>query len=213
MTNSALIIVDMQNDFVENGALPVKNGKDIISNINNLIDISKQKRFLILASKDYHPEMHISFAENKDFYHNSTFQKYLDKQKEFWPAHCVVGSEGSEFCWELNSKEIKNIFYKGTDLFFDAYSVFNNDSSLQKHHYKLDNYLKHNNISTLYVCGLTMDFCVLHTCLDAIKYGYKVFLITDATKMYDESKLQETIEIYKKNGIHLITTKEFKNAK
>ena len=211
MFKTALLIVDMQNDFVEGGSLPVVGGKSIIPVINDIINISKVRGYHILASKDYHPEMHISFEENKIFYENKAFDSFLKKQTEFWPPHCVIGSGGSEFCWELNTRYINRIFYKGTILLSDAYSVFHNDISLDKNNYSFNGYLKHFNIQRLFVCGLTMDYCVLNTCKDAKKAGYDVYLITDATKMVDESKRKEIEKVYQSIGVHLINFNIFKN--
>ncbi|WP_042334675.1 isochorismatase family protein [Borreliella burgdorferi] len=163
MENSALILIDIQNDFLESGTLPVSNSNEIISLINQLQNYFKN----IIATKDWHCKNHVSFSNNKN--------------GGIWPEHCVKNTWGSEFPNDLNTKRIKKVFFKGTDQYYDSYSGFYDDC-IKKKQTGLQLYLKNNSINTLFITGLALDFCVKETILDAINLGFRVYLITDATR-------------------------------
>lgn len=156
----ALILVDLQNDFFEGGSLGIKDSNKIIVVINKLIDIFNENHDLIIATKDYHPKNHISF--------------------NYFNPHCIQNTKGSKIHKDINIKNINKIIYKGQNIDVDSYSgFFDNDG---KNKTELDEYLKENNIKTLYIVGLATDFCVKYTSLDAIKLGYDVYVIKDACK-------------------------------
>ena len=146
----ALLIVDLQNDFLPGGALPAPDGMKIIPEINRLID-----RFdLVVASKDWHPEDTVHF--------------------EKWPVHCVKGTAGADFPSGLEQSKINMVVLKGTNNRDDGYSAFEATSI------KLDQYLKKNKIKDLYITGLTTEYCVKNTTLDALKLGYTTYVFKDA---------------------------------
>lgn len=209
MKNKALLVVDMQKDFCEGGSLPVKGGKALVPIINDLMQTAKEKGFYILGTKDYHPKNHISFLENKHLYENDEFRCYLKYQEpNFWPAHCVIGTKGEEIVDGLKKEMIQKFFHKGSDVLIDSYSAFfSNGEIINK--YFIEHYLKENNIDTLYVCGLALDFCVLHNCLDAKKLGYDVYLIEDASKPVFPEKLNDTLDQYKKAKVKIIKAQDF----
>jgi len=172
----ALIIVDLQNDFLPGGALPAPEGNKIIPEINRIMDQFN----LVVASRDWHPE-------------NST---HFDR----WPPHCVRNTAGAAFPAELDSEKIDKEFLKGTRDRDDGYSAFEATSS------SLDAYLKENNISELYLTGLTTEYCVKSTALDAVKYGYRTYVISNATAGVkanpgDEEKAYREME---KAGVRII---------
>ncbi|MDD2606913.1 nicotinamidase [Lascolabacillus sp.] len=147
---TALLIVDVQNDFCPGGALGVKDGDKIVPTINKII-----KKFdLVISSQDWHPEDSVHF--------------------EKWPVHCVAGTKGAEFHPDLKSEKIDLRLIKGTDNKDDGYSAF------EATNLSFANYLEENEITTLYICGLTTDYCVKETALDAVKNGIHTFVITDA---------------------------------
>lgn len=146
----ALLIVDVQNDFCPGGALPAPNGDKIIPLINELTD-----RFsLVVASKDAHP------VETRHF--------------EKWPPHCVAGTEGAEFHPVLNTGRINKVFLKGTGDRDDGYSAFEATSD------DLEDFLKSRSVSDLYICGLTTEYCVKNSALDAANKGFRTLLVEDA---------------------------------
>ena len=177
MKNSALLVIDIQNDFCEGGALAVKDANSIIPVVNKLIDYFKNIDSFIIATKDWHPINHRSFAINscKEI---GEFGELEGLPQVFWPIHCVQDTFGSEFHSDL--LPIENIIYKGQDFLVDSYSGFFDNGKIHKT--DLDKILKENEIKTLYVVGLATDYCVKYSVLDALTLGYNVFLIEDAIK-------------------------------
>ena len=177
MKNSALLVIDIQNDFCEGGALAVKDANSIIPVVNKLIDYFKNIDSFIIATKDWHPINHRSFAINscKEI---GEFGELEGLPQVFWPIHCVQDTFGSEFHSDL--LPIENVIYKGQDFLVDSYSGFFDNGKIHKT--DLDKILKENEIKTLYVVGLATDYCVKYSVLDALTLGYNVFLIEDAIK-------------------------------
>ncbi len=155
----ALLIIDVQNDFIKGGTLAVQKSEKVIPVINKLMD----KFDLIIASQDWHPNQTVHF----------------DK----WPAHCVAESRGAEFPSDLNKDKIDQIFYKGTGNKDDGYSAF------EATNIQLTEYLKQKGVKDLYICGIALEYCVKASALDALKEGFNVFLVKDATATFsDESE-------------------------
>ncbi|MCX7870757.1 MAG: bifunctional nicotinamidase/pyrazinamidase [bacterium] len=158
--NSALIVVDMQNDFI-NGALAVPNADTIIPIVNEYIKLFEKNNLMIVFTRDWHPENHCSFKENGGI----------------WPKHCVQNTYGAEFHKDLYMPTNKYIISKAFLPDLEAYSAFEKT--------ELDDLLKKNNIDTVFVCGLATDYCVKQTVLSALKLGYKTYLLVDAIKGVD----------------------------
>lgn len=173
----ALLIIDVQNDFCEGGNLAVKNSLEIIPVVNNLIKKFEKNNDFIIATKDWHPADHKSFASvsNTKVGEIGTLNGL---PQVWWPDHCIENTKGSEFHKDLLS--VKNIVYKGNDPEVDSYSGFFDNNKVHKT--KLDEILKENNIDTLYILGLATDYCVKFTVLDALSLGYKVYLVADGCK-------------------------------
>jgi nicotinamidase/pyrazinamidase len=164
----ALIIVDIQNDFLPGGALEVKDGDQVIPYINEIQSIYD----LVVATQDWHPADHKSFASN---YPNGAPGEIIDLnglQQILWPTHCVQNSFGAQFAEGLIQDNIKKVFVKGTDSEIDSYSgLFDNG------HRKatgLAEYLKIKGVDKVVVVGLAADYCVKFTALDAAQYGFEV---------------------------------------
>ena len=176
----ALIIVDLQNDFCPNGALPVKDSDKIIPVINNIVRCFD----VVVASKDWHPQ------------ETEHFRK--------WPVHCVQNSFGSEFHNALETDKIEKIFYTGTSAKDDGYSAFEATNE------DLTTYLKEKSVNKLYVCGLALDYCVKETAMEAVNNGFETFIILDATKPVEEDQNQtdKLIKNLKNHGINFIYSKE-----
>jgi len=158
MTNKALILVDVQNDFCPGGSLAVTDGDQVVEPLNWMIEEAKKNDWVIVATRDWHPE---------------------DTTVHFdtWPAHCVQGTTGAMFHNDLNSEDAV-IFTKGADPEEDAYSGF----QAKAIGLKLGEYLRARGVDTIYVGGLATDYCVKATVLDGIKEGFRVVILSNAIK-------------------------------
>lgn len=176
LKNSALLIVDVQNDFLPGGALAVDHGDKIVPVINGL-----QEQFdFIVATQDFHPAEHGSFAANHADKSEGEMIDLNGLQQILWPVHCVQGTEGAEFHEELNPVKWKAIFQKGKNPEVDSYSGFFDNA--RRGDTGLGDFLQNEGIMTVFVTGLAQDYCVKFTALDAVSLGFKTYLITDATK-------------------------------
>ncbi|MCA9392832.1 MAG: bifunctional nicotinamidase/pyrazinamidase [Candidatus Omnitrophica bacterium] len=200
---NALLIIDVQNDFCPGGALPVAEGDQIVPLINGL-----QERFdLVVATQDWHPTGHKSFASS----HGKQPGEVIDLnglEQILWPDHCVQGSEGAKFVDALRLGKIDRIFQKGTDPEIDSYSGFYDNG-----HRKatgLAAYLKEKKVTTVYVAGLATDYCVKYTCLDAVREGLKTVLITDACRGVNlkEGDVEAAVAELKKAGVIVLPSSE-----
>lgn len=173
---TGLLIVDVQNDFLPGGALGVKNGDQILPVINQLLD---QPFDVIVATGDWHPYRHGSFAET----HGKDVGDVIDLnglKQILWPRHCVQKTSGAEFSKDLNHQKVHKVFHKGTDENIDSYSAFFDNGHLKST--GLHEYLQTKGIKTLYIAGLTTEYCVKYSVLDALRLGYEVYVIIDACK-------------------------------
>jgi nicotinamidase/pyrazinamidase len=172
----AIILVDIQNDFLPDGALAVADGDAIIPVVNRL-----QPRFdVVVMTQDFHPANHGSFANNHPGLRPYDVVNLNGLQQVLWPRHCVQGTPGAEFSMDLDIRHVDRIFEKGTDPGIDSYSGFFDNG--RKKATGLGDYLHEKGITDVYVCGLATDFCVKYTALDALSLGFKTFLIEDACR-------------------------------
>ncbi len=176
---TALIIVDLQNDFVPGGALAVRGGDEIVSIINQLMPNYN----LVVATQDWHPADHGSFAATHPGKSVGEMIDFNGLDQVLWPVHCVEGSVGAEFVAELDTGRIDHIVRKGTDPAVDSYSGFFDNG----HHNPsgMTEYLRAEEVTHVHVVGLAADYCVKFTTLDAIEEGFITTLIADATKGVD----------------------------
>lgn len=145
-----LLVVDVQNDFCPGGSLAIKEGNEIVPIINGLMD----KMDLVIATQDWHPEGSTHFED--------------------WPVHCVANTIGSELNPKLDADKIDQIVRKGTGHDDPGYSAFDATNI------SLEEYLKEQNVGSLYVVGLATDYCVRASALDACKLGIHIYVVTDA---------------------------------
>lgn len=173
----ALIVVDVQNDFCEGGSLEVKNSLNIIPVINKIITKFKSSNNLVVATLDWHPKNHKSFASisKKEV---GTLGTLNGLPQVWWPDHCIQDTFGSQLHKKLYP--IENLIYKGTDPNVDSYSGFFDNNKIHKT--SLDSLLKEKRIKELFIVGLATDYCVKYTVLDALLLGYNVSLIIDGCK-------------------------------
>jgi nicotinamidase/pyrazinamidase len=189
-----LIIVDIQNDFLPGGALAVQNGDAVIPVINKL-----QSQFdLVVATQDWHPEDHKSFASMHPGKKIFDEIKLNGLPQVLWPDHCVQETEGAEFSSMLDTKKIEAIFRKGMDNNIDSYSGFFDNG--KKKATGMGAYLKGRGITSIYVCGLAADYCVNFTALDGLELGFDSTIITDATLPINEGNFKKIIEDFKSTG-------------
>ncbi len=171
---SALILIDLQNDFFPGGALGVPGADAIFPHANDLQHYFNH----IIATQDWHPHRHKSFASSHAGKKIFEVINLNGHEQVLWPDHCVQHSTGAALHPALDTRRIEKIIYKGSDLDIDSYSGFF-DNAHQKNT-GLDAYLKQQNIQHLFITGLATDYCVLYTVLDAIDLGYAVTVIQDA---------------------------------
>lgn len=175
----ALLLVDLQNDFCAGGALAVPQGDSTIDIANRLIDWCAVRGDTVVASLDWHPANHGSFASQHQVEPYS--QGQLDGLAQtFWPDHCVQNSEGAALHPLLNQRAISQTFTKGENLLVDSYSAFFDNGRLQAT--ALNAWLLEHRIAELIIMGLATDYCVKFTVLDALDLGYTVSVITDGCR-------------------------------
>ncbi|WP_075351174.1 bifunctional nicotinamidase/pyrazinamidase [Algoriphagus marinus] len=172
----ALIIVDVQNDFLPGGALAVPKGDEIIPVINAIQD----KFDFIVVTQDFHPADHKSFAANNPGRQIGELIDLNGLSQVLWPVHCVQGTEGAEFSKDLIKKTWRKVFQKGMNREVDSYSGFFDNA--KRGDTGLSTYLKKNQIDRVFICGLALDYCVKFTALDANELEFDTFLFTDATR-------------------------------
>lgn len=171
----ALLLVDIQNDFCPGGALAVPDGDAIVPVVNRLLPHFQ----LVIATKDYHPRGHISFASR----HGKPVFSSVDTQygpQTLWPDHCVEGTSGAELNPHLDKTGITKVVIKGNNSEIDSYSGFFDNGRLQKTN--LQDILQEYGVASLYICGLATDYCVLFSAMDALELGYAVTMVEDGCR-------------------------------
>jgi nicotinamidase/pyrazinamidase len=209
MNSKALLLIDLQNDFCPGGALAVAEGDQVIPIANQL-----QFHFSnVIASKDWHPDDHVSFAKNH-LHHQFFDVIHLNNMPQIlWPAHCVQYSQGSEFHQDLHTTSIQRIIYKGTDKEIDSYSAFFDNAHLKST--DLHVYLQSLGVTDLYIMGLATDYCVKFTALDGIQLGYHVFVIQDGCRGVEQQPgdVDKAWEAMRASGVMLIHSSEIIGVK
>lgn len=176
MSKKALIMVDLQNDFCEGGRLAVPGGDEVIPLANQL-----QSKFdLVIATQDWHPRDHISFASNHRGHQIGEVLELGGVEQILWSDHCIQQSEGAALHPKLETSKIKKIFHKGVDKTIDSYSAFFDNA--HKRSTGLGDYLRDEGVDEIYIIGLATDYCVKYSSLDAIELGFNVYLIEDACR-------------------------------
>ena len=154
--DDALLLVDVQNDFLPEGALAVPDGDAVVPALNVYIERFLAKALPVFASRDWHPDHHCSF----------------EAEGGSWPKHCVAGTAGAQFAIELELPDSTVIISKATQPKKDAYSAFEDT--------ELHALLQRRGLKRLFIGGLATDYCVLNTVMDGLRLGYDVMLLADA---------------------------------
>ena len=195
----ALIIVDMQHDFMPTGALGVAQADTLVPLINQLMDQFDH----IIATMDWHPKGHISFASAHHKKVGETI-RVGNLEQRLWPDHCIQNSAGAALVKGLKQSRIEHIFHKGVDLKVDSYSVFFDRS--RRRSTGLGDHLHKMGIKELYFAGVATDYCVLYSVLDALEMGFKVFVIRDACRSIDDE--EGALTQMKEKGAEIVLSSE-----
>ncbi len=208
LDSDCLLIIDVQNDFCPNGLLAVPQGDQVVPVINSFSHAFRH----IVATQDWHPAEHSSFASNHVGHKPFDTLTMPYGNQTLWPAHCVQGTIGADFHPDLNLQNARCIIRKGMTVEMDSYSAFfEND---QKTTTGLDYFLQAHGVRRVFLSGLATDFCVAWTAIDAIKKGFTTILIEDACRAIDlaGSLAQAKSELSNK-GVQFIQSDDIKHAK
>jgi nicotinamidase/pyrazinamidase len=172
----ALVVVDVQNDFVPGGALAVREGDRVVPIANALM-----RQFeLVVATQDWHPADHGSFAANHPGKRVGEVIELNGLSQVLWPVHCVQGTRGAEFVAGLAVDGFDRVFRKGTDAGIDSYSGFFDNG--HRRATGMGDWLKERGVRDIYVMGLATDYCVRFTALDGLGLGFDVWLVEDGCR-------------------------------
>ncbi len=196
----ALLLVDIQNDFLPGGALAVAEGDAIVPIANRLMPLFAH----VVASQDWHPPQHGSFAAQHPGSEPFQMSELAGLSQILWPTHCVQATPGAGFASALDVAGIDHVVQKGTDPMIDSYSAFYDNGHRQAT--GLAEYLRSKGIDALFVCGLAADVCVKFTVLDALAEGFDTTLIVDATRGVDMTPgdTDAALAAMRQAGAHLI---------
>ena len=172
----ALIIVDVQNDFLPGGALAVAQGDEVIPVINRIAPDFD----LVVCTQDWHPADHQSFASQHAGATVGNVIRLNDLDQVLWPDHCVQNSPGAQFADALDSRWTEHVFRKGTDVGVDSYSGFYDNG--RRSATGMGDFLKSQGVTEISVTGIATDYCVLFTALDGRSLGFDVRLIQEACR-------------------------------
>lgn len=200
---AALIVVDIQNDFLPGGALAVPRGDETVAIANRLMPLFPT----VVLTADWHPADHSSFASQHAEKSPYDVVPMPYGNQVLWPDHCVAGTSGADFAVGLETVRAHAVIRKGTDKNCDSYSGFL--AADRKTPTGLAGYLKSRGVTTVFVCGLATDFCVAWTAQDAAAAGFKTYLIEDASRAIDAGgSLAAAMAGLKTAGVAVIEKKD-----
>lgn len=176
----ALVVVDVQNDFCSGGALAVPRGEAVVSPINRVMGKFEN----IVFSRDWHPADHCSFSDKPEFRDRS------------WPPHCIQNTPGAEFCGDLRVPLDAYFVEKGADPHVEQYSAFSVPG--------LTEWLRRRGVTQVFIAGLTMEYCVRYTALDALKEGLGVWVLADAVQAVAADAGRAAMEELHKAGVQFL---------
>jgi nicotinamidase/pyrazinamidase len=198
----ALILVDIQNDFCPGGALAVTDGDAVVPVANRLMNAVD----LVVATQDWHPANHGSFASNNPGKQVFTMGDLAGLPQVMWPDHCVQWSGGAQFHPGLDTKRIARVFPKGTDAAIDSYSGFFDNGKRKAT--GLGEWLKATGVTEVLICGLATDYCVKATAIDAAQLGFRTFLVADACRGVGmkATDVPDALAAMQAAGVYLVTS-------
>lgn len=195
----ALLIIDIQYDFLPGGALAVGEGDTIIPVINHI----QGDYDLVVATQDWHPAGHHSFASAHSEHQVFDTIDLHGLAQLLWPDHCVQGTAGASLSDQLDMHRVEAIFRKGTDPTIDSYSGFFDNGKRKRT--GLAGYLHDRGVTVISVCGLAADYCVYFTAMDALQLGFETRILENAVRAIDASAYQEKREAFVRQGGRLVT--------
>lgn len=204
-SRAALLVIDVQNDFIPGGRLPVPEGERIVPLINRLARQFKQ----VVIAQDWHPSGHISFASSHPGRQPYEVIQLPYGPQTLWPEHCVQTSAGAELHPELDLPHAQLIIRKGCNPDIDSYSAFlEADRSTTT---GLAGYLKERGVDTVYMVGLALDVCVMFSALDARAAGFNACVVVDACRAIDlDGSLAAAITRMQEAGVSLIQSSDIR---
>lgn len=197
----ALILVDLQNDFVEPGSLAVPDGRSVVPIANELASIFD----VVVATQDWHPKDHLSFASHHSTLKIGDMFDLHGLPQIAWPDHCVQATYGAEFVDSLETSSIDHVVKKGTDQNIDSYSGFFDNG--HRRSTGLSDFLRSRNVDTVCIMGLATDYCVKFTALDAVQCGFETYLILEGCRGVElkPGDIDRAIEEMRNAGVSIIT--------
>jgi len=200
----ALVLIDLQYDFLPTGSLPVPEGDQVIAVANRLMS----KYPLVVASQDWHPKNHGSFASNHPGKKPGEIIQLDGLTQILWPNHCVQNTRGAEIVEELDIRKVEKVFKKGTDPKIDSYSTFFDNA--HRKDTGLGDYLKHKGVDEVHLMGLATDYCVKFSALDAASLGFKTTVLIDGCRGVEIKRgdVEAAIAELKQAGITVTTSSE-----
>ncbi len=200
----ALILVDLQNDFLPGGALAVPQGDEVIDVANRLQPLFA----LVVATRDWHPKNHGSFAASHPGRRAGDVGELAGIPQVFWPTHCVQQSTGAELASSLEAASERVEVLKGQQVDVDSYSAFFDNG--RRHQTELDQLLRSRGVQRVFVLGLATDYCVKHTALDALELGYETYLVVDGCRGVNQTPRggEAALREMQQAGVQLIHSAE-----
>ncbi|RMD78528.1 MAG: bifunctional nicotinamidase/pyrazinamidase [Gammaproteobacteria bacterium] len=207
-SRTALILVDIQPDFMPGGALPVAGGDEILEPVRALMGSSLHA--VAVATQDWHPRGHVSFASSHPGHRPFDVIELHGHDQTLWPDHCVQGTPGAELHPALPWERVAAIVRKGMDPQVDSYSGFRNNwgPDGRRPPTGLAGYLRERGVEEVILCGLARDVCVRWTAEDAAAEGFQAWFVWDATRAVDPAGDEATRAALESRGVRVVTVKE-----
>jgi nicotinamidase/pyrazinamidase len=197
----ALLLVDIQNDFLPGGALAVPRGEEVVPVANAL-----QGRFeLVVASQDWHPPDHKSFATSHPGRRPGDRIELAGLEQILWPPHCVHGTPGAELAPALDTRRVERVFRKGTDPEIDSYSAFFDNA--HRRATGLEEFFKDRGVREVYLVGLATDCCVRYSALDAVRLGLRTVLVEDGCRGIEARDVARALEEMRRAGVEIVPSR------
>jgi len=179
LRNSALVVVDVQNDFCPGGSLPIASGDEVV----DVINLMAPEFAFVAATKDWHPAGHVSFATSHPGRKPFDVVSAGGVDQTLWPDHCVAGTAGADFHPRLDTRPVSCVLHKGRNPRMDSYSAFfENDMKTPT---GLEFLLRGLGFSRVFLCGLATDVCVYFSAMDAVRLGFDTYVVADACRGVD----------------------------
>jgi nicotinamidase/pyrazinamidase len=199
-SRAALVLIDLQNDFLRGGALAVPDGNAVIEVANRL-----QPCFdLVVATQDWHPRDHVSFAENHPGKSVGETIEVDGRPQRLWPVHCVQNTQGAALAPALDTRHVAHRVHKGTNPRIDSYSGFFGNG--HRNHTDLEDYLRQRGVTKVYLAGLATDYCVKSTAQDARHLGFEVVVIEDGCRGIHASGVERALTELSAAGVEIVSS-------